>query len=285
MHTEIGYDRDPLENQNSIYSIGTGLAMNAFEKQYVNYKTGIVAINVATLLRNWQAKDVSSFAMVTLFGKEFPILMEEITAIMQRDNPANNPCVIIYAVDMVKCIPEPHRRNATETLSKLNKAVEMILSRKKELFGANQRGYFNNIEVSFVDIIQSHPYVYNKLWNAVQEKTTHRSMIMISHSPIDYHISRYVDNVMVLESHTGIFRKMYEMPKKVFGERYLMIPFNPATHVCLGDTKGGLKPNLSPKEKKQLLEVAVSDKWLTKSYNHILQRIGKMFPSVDMFMR
>jgi len=265
------------KSQHTLYSIGTDVMMKKFVEEYHLYKYGLVMINIGTLLRNWQTREISSFAMVDSFEREFRVLIEEVTGVMAETNAAVQPKVIIYAEDLVKCISKKNLRNQTETTKKLNKAVHIVMSRRDKLFGSKGDGIVNGIPVRFVAIEHQLPHVHNALFSNIQQFTSHRKVIMISHSPIDYHVSINLDDLILLESHTGNWRKTHTLSKKVFGERYAMIPFNPTTHLCLGDTKGCLKPLLSVKEKKELVALSESEHWNTRSFRYIHESILRHF--------
>lgn len=98
------------------------------------------------------------------------------------------------------------------------------------------------------------------------------SVALLSHVPLDYHISGRIRNVWLLESYTGLLR-----PSSDFGRRLDKegrIPFNTVTHVVFGDSVL-IKPWVTPKIRKVLFEQAVKERWVSLSQDDLRFRISK----------
>lgn len=97
-------------------------------------------------------------------------------------------------------------------------------------------------------------------------------VVLMSHVPLDYHISGRIRNVNLLESYTGKLRPTSEFNLKLDKEG--RIPFNSTTHVVFGDGSF-IKSMVGIKIRKLLFEQAVKEKWISRSEDDIRQRISK----------
>ena len=94
---------------------------------------------------------------------------------------------------------------------------------------------------------------------------------LITHIPLDLHMSYRLRNINLIESYTGKVRLPIDFRLKLDKEG--RVPFNSVTHVVFGDDEL-IKPMVSHKLKKDLLEAAVKDRWLTRSEGDVLSRIA-----------
>jgi hypothetical protein len=266
--TEASYNRLPTENKNSVYSVGTAIAIDSFEKNYIKYRYNVVAINIGTLIRNHIDKDNSYLDIQSNVLTELPVLLNEITQIINKSPPNLTPLIFLYAIDYPKCINEVLIREATEYRNILYKNIKYFISHSSRIFGEHQKGTFNNINVVFKEITQGEPSIYKILSNKIKHEISPVNVILISHMAIEFHIYRYVNNLILLESHTGEWKDTNSFSKKVFGNNYKEIPFIPATHLCFGD-KDLISPALSVKQKKELLEIANKNTWKIRSSQYI----------------
>lgn len=95
---------------------------------------------------------------------------------------------------------------------------------------------------------------------------------MMSHVPLDFHIMGRLRNIVVMESYTGLVRPGTDIKARVDKEGRL--PFNTTTHLVFGD-KVMIKPMITPKIRKLLLEQAEKEKWVSRGEDDIRQRIVK----------
>ncbi len=267
---------NPLENENSIYSVGTGIALDSLLKNYIDYPYGLIMINIGTLVRNLIVKEDTVQSVFAKFTSELPTMLNEITELMRSIRSINNPVIFLYNVDYPKCIDVDSIRKPSASRFMLFECLKYIHLHNDRLFGKTGNGVVNGVDVLYRHINKSNISISTQLFNNVSGKTTHRNAIMMSHIATDFHISIKFKKFIILESHTGKWKKTYEMNKKVFGDRYASIPFYPITHTCLGD-KNILKPHLGIAQKKELLELASKDNWRTKSEYHISSMIDMKF--------
>lgn len=98
------------------------------------------------------------------------------------------------------------------------------------------------------------------------------SVALISHIPLDYHISGRIRNIHLLESYTGKLKNLSEFGLRLDKEG--RIPFNSVTHAVFGDSVL-IKPWVTPKMRKVLLEQASKERWISRGQDDILSRISK----------
>lgn len=96
---------------------------------------------------------------------------------------------------------------------------------------------------------------------------------MISHIPFDFHISRRLRGIMLLESYTGLLRPVQDVRMRL--DKSGAIPFTTITHLIFGD--GHLiRPMVSPKVRRDVREQAEKEKWLSRSEEDVKNRISKI---------
>ena len=98
------------------------------------------------------------------------------------------------------------------------------------------------------------------------------NVALISHAPLDHHIGARIRNVKILESYTGKLKPISDSKFRLDKEG--RVPFLSITHVVLGD-KVLIKPMVKNKARRELLEEAGKDKWITRSVEDIRFRIAK----------
>jgi len=277
---EITYERMPTENANSVYSVGTAVAINSFEQLYSEYKYNVIAINVGTLLRNHATKDTSLQDVINMFNTEITVMLNEVTSIMNSNGASPNSYVLLYGINYNRCLQEILVRPETPSRKLVNDATNYIIDRSRELFGPKGEGTFNGIKVRFESMQTGEPSIYKRLYNLMSKQGMLLKVIMISHYPIDYHVARYVDKFVLLETHTGKWKLIDELSVKIFGEKFKELPFLPSTHLCFGD-KPLISMNISTKQKDDLLQTSRKQGWRLKSANYIKSEIKRKynFPS------
>ncbi len=290
MQNQMSYDRSPIENKSSVYSVGTGIAINTLEKEYAVYNSNIILINVNTLLRNIIEKDITVSGIISHFSTELPVLLNEISSILNL-NRTLSPVIVLYAADYSRLLSPTVLRPITNNRKLLQEAIDYVIKHNKELFGPKNEGLINNIKVLFRNLNSSNSEFiagvssiygssmtppYKRLLDIVKDISVTKNILMISSNCIDYHLARYVDNFVLLESHTGEWKKPHILNKKVFGEEYVDVPFYPATHYCLGD-KSMILPQIPIKGKEILKAMAKADNWNTKSMAYVKEQIIKTF--------
>lgn len=96
---------------------------------------------------------------------------------------------------------------------------------------------------------------------------------LITHIPLDFHISKRLRNIVRFKSYTGELETADDF--KLLFDKEGRLPFNTAIHLTFGDSQM-IKPWASPKAKREILEVAEKDRWLTKSEGDIRKHLAKI---------
>lgn len=276
----VTYDRDPTDNSASLYSPGTGIAINGLEEYYANNSNedrSILYINMSTLLRNFLTSDAPARYVLSMFEQEFIVLLQEVTGIMGQYCVA--PKVVFYLIRYDKFITDKFLRPPSKSRQALYNAIDLLLSRWRKIIGQQDRFTVTGVEVEFYKLlhysrwptesIKSNLYVPNR---------DRQKALLFTHMPIELHLDDYVD-MRLLRSHTGEVVPPSNFSDIVFGEKYIPVPFNTVTHAYLGDTKI-IIPKLKPKQKKVLLETAIAEKWRTRRLSYIRANMRAMFGPV-----
>lgn len=96
---------------------------------------------------------------------------------------------------------------------------------------------------------------------------------LITRNVIDLHITRRIRSLLLLESYTAQIKTPDQFGSKLIKD--VPIPFTVGTHRAFGDPVH-IKPIVERKTKKELLELAVSHKWMTRSTDGILRDISSV---------
>lgn len=271
--------------QGGTYSNGTGalaIQLSAHIKAFDNV-TDTILINLGTLLRNRLMKtgDVeegsatyskmikeSSKEMVIEVSKE---LQEFIKTIYQAytQTKIEKPFLLLYCPAYEKVLPASVLRPATGQRLMLQEACASMV---KEITGS---GLNKNISIGDLSVrylpITNQVSVSRTLIYLIRGLRNRQQVLMVSHQPVDWHICDVVKNMVLLESHTGKYKHPDQFGEKAFG---VELPFLPSTHAVLGD-KVLIKPVLTPKQKKELLELAESQQWDLRTSEFVSDSIRK----------
>ena len=95
---------------------------------------------------------------------------------------------------------------------------------------------------------------------------------VLSSMPIDYYLMLRVRNIELIESYTGLLKDPRDFGRKL--DKKGNLPFNPTTHAIFGDAVL-IKPFVTGKDRKELLEEAEKDRWFSKSEGDIRSRIAR----------
>ncbi len=98
-------------------------------------------------------------------------------------------------------------------------------------------------------------------------------VVLISHCLVDNHIGARLKNVKLLERYTGIFKTYETLSTKL--EKSGVVPFNPYTHRLLGDDVL-FASMVQGKRKKELIELAATERWVVQSDQTILRRLAAL---------
>lgn len=261
--------RDPLQNEGSPFSIGTSYAIDTLERIIPGSSYDLVAINIATLLRNHlnSNKSIRLDQLLALLHRELSVLLEDLTAFLQSSR-GKAPKILLYLIDYSKSIPTTVSREMTPPRMDLHRAIQYVLIRQGDLF-ARHLMIINGIEVQYAPC-QRNVLPHKFLLSTIKNMSAGSQVTMISHCPLDYHIGRHIKAFTLVDSHTGKVRKLTDLGVKVFKNDHL--PFHPTIHPLIGD-KDYLVGSLSRGERKQLFEMAEKRHWDVKTHNSIKQDI------------
>lgn len=93
---------------------------------------------------------------------------------------------------------------------------------------------------------------------------------LISRNVIDLHIAKRIKSVLLLESYTAEIKTPDHFGTKLI--KTPLIPFNIATHRAFGDAVH-LKPLVMRSTKKELIDLAEKNRWMSRSYETILRDV------------
>ncbi len=221
-----------------------------------------IAINISTILRNVANPEIQKKEWVqNALGELFDIV-GELSQLMQT-NGIVNPCIALYYASYDKLIPVTLARNMTPNKQYFEEGLAEMLRVMKSYNLTSEP-------------INGDPIIYRALTNGQQTPASvssfikraknKRNVLLITHIPLDYHISRNIRNVIVVQSHTGEVVERKDFNKKVF--KLETVPFTIHTHALLGD-KVSFKSQLKPKLKKELIELSTRGNWNLMSESQV----------------
>lgn len=277
-------DTDPTEQ---LYSHGSSSVIDSLHTLSKDYKSpmfDIFLINCATLLRNNVEKDKSNDKIVEgTFEDMDNIILALHEYLFSRPVPPKAPIVCIYLPDY-KALPILHRRELNKSNLHINELLRLLIKKYIKDPSKPELSTFRDIQcvtmIAGTDRLFPHQHIYQYL----QELTTKGAMShikhylgfnslkigMLSHSAIDLHLGRYVKNFYLLESYTGYIKTLEKFGEKVF--KIPAIPLNSVTHLTFGDSNF-VRPIAMRKTKKLLVEMAIANRWYTKTEAGILDDI------------
>lgn len=273
-----------LENN---FSLGTTPIMNTLLHVLHDYgePPDTVMVNVDTIVRN-----CGSNAQVNQFKKyetennlgpsrslkelvansrlEIQSLLQEMISMFSELPKIVNPTIILYLGNYSPFIPVLQRRAIAPS-----KMLYSLAS--QQLQGAVTSKM--NQKVGRINIVQLPkdnsmlPYkLLSKELNGVENQ--HR-VVMISNHPLDYHIAKFCDDFMMINSYTGEVLETGDLATKVFGGN--TFPFNTVTHALLGD-KEDISSALKPKEKRSLADIASREAWMCFLEEEVAKRCSDL---------
>ena len=273
---EMPSRRDPLENEQSVYSIGTAYAVDGLEvylRSMGNRKANVIAINVGTLLRNGLNHDpnMTMQTMARNARTELHVMVEDIANMMLYAR-IQNPAILLYLIDYYQFIPEEVVRpiETSKARAKMQSATKYALTHHRELFGLINSVPGVNIQF---DLFQRATAPHKHILTLLRALSPQRTVMMLSHVALDYHVYSKLNSFHVIESHTAQIRGIEDMGMKVFKKEHL--PFNKYTHALLGD-KDYLKSPLSNKQRKEMYDLAEKRNWESRTLTDIKSDINKL---------
>lgn len=271
-------------------SIGFNLVLGRFEKRAASDtkpEFTAVMINAYTVFRNVFTMNQKASLVelqqafvndITLFAQYYSIYLSHTVSALAGRRKAS---VVIYFPNYQwvekEILKQEHLREVTGTKQTLYTRYLQFLSKERNhdeivLDYEHVRTYFMFVG----NATYPHKEVAYKLRNLVSGNNSlyvsSDRIALVSHVPLDYHIQGRVRNVHLLKSYTGELLGSDQF--KTVLDKDLRIPFNTTTHLTFGDPVL-IKPWVTPKVRKALLEQAEKERWNTRSEEDIRARISK----------
>lgn len=232
-----------------------------------------VLINVMTLIRNNLDKDKTDAKIIENVKIDISMLITYFSEYFSMDTP-DSPYIIFYLPTYSK-IPLLHKRKLNATTSRIEDILKKL---EKEVNGDIEELDQKTFKIYTVKVGRLHfPHVQLKnhidKFNFGKQRIMNRRYVLISHCPLDYHITRYIKNTQIFESYTGKIKNIEQIGKRLFDSS--AIPFNKYTHILFGD-KVNLYPIVKRKDKQRMLESAIRMQWIRKTESMILNDIKSL---------
>ena len=263
-------NRDPLQNEGSLYSIATSYAIDTLEglikTRQLSSKT-VLGFSVSTLIRNRLDPSSSINDILSGVNQEIEVILDDLTQLL-LDNGYTTNTFLFYLYDYSRAVPSEHRRSSTPSRDQLQLMIDSAIAQRSKVFG-NIGHYHNNFKVH-TTYSSKRSSVHRFLSSEI--KKLGREVILLTHNPLDLHVTNLGLDVKLLRSHTGDIVESKDFGKKILKRDH--IPFNEYTHLLFGD-KDNIKPHLGIKRKNELLEIAEKEHWEVRSHNDVLVRIRR----------
>ena len=242
-----------------------------------------VLISAFTILRNvWTMKEASTLEDLEKgFVKDINLFLEYydtyLSFVLNRTS-GERFCPVIVYFPSYDHIPKNLVRDSSGKTKEFFDLYKKFLARHGNTEGEVRK--LENVRCFWIragDVTYPHKEVARKFREIVSHPkslySSGDSLGLITHIPLDYHLAFRVRGVIVLESYTAKLRKPDEFKFKLDKEG--RVPFQSVTHAVLGDS-ALLKPQISPKIRKSLLETAEKDRWISRSEEDLQSRISKI---------
>lgn len=269
-----------LEN-NSPYSYGTFAAMHSLDelirtpeaiggssgKRVLPFSVDTVLININTLIRNLvndTSKKVSDYKSAV--HEEFVNIIDEIKLSFESlELPPPAPLIVFYSMDHRSHIPAEYLRplnQATTATDTVIKRISKSITNKDQMYG--------QLKIKLFASFNTPPL--RTLKNFVIDSRNSRRVVMISHEPIDYHVSPSCQSFRIIQSHNGFVLWPKEFSKKVF--KLETVPYIEEIHTLIGDTVS-LLPSINRTDKSLLKDISVKENWGMRTRDYVLDSLRK----------
>ena len=267
------FNRDPLENADSKYSIGTGIGFNFLANRLMESSdiTDTILINISTLVRNRYEKGMKITDVSEMVLEEIDFMITDLVNLLTFNKKRGAKALCLYGFDYRRMIPTALQRTPTD--SRLNTIVGTgivcdKLAKKESTFS------MDGVSISYLLNTKSN-HTISDLLHFTRDLPTMKNVCMVSHVPIDWHIGHKIKQFYILETHTGHIVRMNDIPHKLWKTE--VMPFTNRSHVLLGDSNH-ITPTIVRKAKKELLELADKEHWMLKSYGYVESKLKKYKP-------
>jgi hypothetical protein len=240
-----------------------------------NFSTFMV--NIYTLLRNCFVPKGTYEELVTAVANDMDILFQYFQAYANYRAPTKI-LVVFYAPNYGR-IPPKFLRDKLPPQRQVMDDLYTILwkSLPEKPHVVVDTPMVRRLVVRCGKTIYPHAELAKMLRDDLKMPEVNGDKCLISHCPIDYHLSGKLNNIFVIESYTGNLLSKSDFGKKLGRlEDGYSPPFTPVTHQIFGDSVH-LKPLVSgTKKKTELLERAKAEKWAIKLDKEIAASAAKV---------
>lgn len=293
------YNGLPEETENARFGFGTSIAVDSFFKTITTQrqlKELVLAVNIQTLIRNalsaftfvdgkkienQATKGLDVNGVVSKVQSYVVEIANEFATICSAQYKDRNHHILFYMVDYTKQIPKEFQKESKSDsawrLTAASQAFARVMPPGDQTSGNVQM----HVRMANQMKVPSYKGIAEVLKTFVKYDV---DVHLISHMPLDYHISTYCGRKGFLyRSHTGEVVKLLpsDLGKTVFHEE--AVPFYPLTHVLLGD-KYLIKGTLTGKNKSTFIELAKTNRWNLRTSDYIAGKVREygMYPSYNL---
>lgn len=251
------------------WGYGTGPAFEAFIKRLSSRTiptTGLLLVNIDTIVRNTIDTNKKIEELTKMCCTYMANIASDFAAVVGEWRDRQHS-VVFYHADCSRVVPTLFLRSHGGTSALLYKEVlGSVLKRVKD-YPKQVQGNTTSYVVLANEMKQPSYKGLMEFCNKITSRDV--TIHMISHNPIDWHIYRLGRNGLLYRSYTGTIVEMTaaKLGEVVFDMKG--IPFNPLTHVLLGD-KNVLKGLLIKNDKQQFITAAIREKFVFRSEDYIV---------------
>lgn len=261
-------------------------ALSVLSRQPNRKKWTLYLINAETLIRDRKSKDTTIEQTALNVITDCTVMAQYIAAYNRTIDFTNqHQSVICFYLSKYENIRQPYLRKilpkGTDERWEIRDEVEKLIT--NEGF-ANS---YDDTQVTFCVAGDTKAWPHKELVTDLNKKfdgIVYRSVLMVSHVPLDFHLYRTFKDFTLLESYTGNFKTVKDFGKKVFGDPE--VPFNKYTHLLLGD-KWYLEALADKKTKSLIKKRAKDHHWNLLPDKNVLKEIVDMHLqiSTDLIIR
>lgn len=241
-------------------------------------------INAYTLLENVFKPDAREEDIVAALHMEVNLLVQYIEAYMSHCTGPFRPPTIVFYAPTYRIPDKLLREQNKDTKSGAKRiALDRLYAKLQgSLFGTQplqlNRAQAFSLTWSVPVGSRNLPHRDLAIWvnNAARDLTYvvgSDPVALITHCPIDFHITRQLSNIDLHERYTGEVIKPRAFGKKLHDSGH--VPFGIYTHQLFGD-KVHLASRMDVKTKKAIVAAAEKDKWAHKTDSEILTAISRI---------
>jgi len=245
----------------------------------------VMLVNVLTLIRNNLGKNTRDDEVAKWTYDDIDnIVSAYANHNANQSKPADHPHFVVYFPNY-EALPMLHRRKPNATTVRLYKIMEEIIKKHhpRTIKGPQKDQSVSGVECYVTHAGDKYTYPHQVLstfiMKTLQQQRLSISRLfgvvdcrvgMISHCPIDLHMSRYLKKFSLIESFTGEVKSLDSFGTKIFKKDFL--PFNSVTHLLFGDSVQ-IEPMAKNKTKALLLERAQQHRWISRSEASIIDDV------------